>query len=296
MQSTPASSNFRALLFGATGQIGAAVLVRLLALGWEVTAVSRRPPAGSSAGVTWVAGDLGNLPEMSEAFDLLISCGPLDHFAAWYARSGCMTGRVIAFGSTSVLVKGNSIDPAEQDLALRLKTAEQLLFDLAAARGAGLTVLRPTLVWGAGLDRSLSRIASLASRFGHFALPSNATGRRQPVHVEDLAMAVMQLLDCPSSHAKAYAVGGGEVLGYRQMVGKVLDALPGRPVLWSLPGPVFGIVAAAGRRAGLLSGFTPAVLARMQQDLVFDLTPAQQDFGYAPRGFNPTAAELGLAQ
>ena len=32
-----------------------------------------------------------------------------------------------------------------------------------------------------------------------------------------------------------------------------------------------------------------AVVARMRQDLVFDLEPARRDFGYAPRTFNPTA-------
>ena len=36
-----------------------------------------------------------------------------------------------------------------------------------------------------------------------------------------------------------------------------------------------------------------AVVARMQQDLVFDSEPARRDFGYAPRDFKPSAEMFG---
>jgi hypothetical protein len=37
-----------------------------------------------------------------------------------------------------------------------------------------------------------------------------------------------------------------------------------------------------------------AALQRMGEDLVFDLAPAQRDFGYAPRAFVLDAAMLGV--
>lgn len=295
MQITTRTTPRTALVFGASGQIGGALLQRLYRQGWLVLAVSRRPQP-AAPGVRWLQGDLSRPPALPDAVDAVFSCGPLDAFSQWYAQAQLQCPRVIAFGSTSVMVKQDSQDPAERALAARLADAERAVFARAIQQQAAATVLRPTLVWGAGMDRSLSRIAALAQRWGLFVLPRSACGRRQPVHVADLADAAMAVVDCLPSHGQAYALGGGQVLAYRQMVQQVLATLPGRPRLYALPDSVFSLLAGVARISGRLQGFGPAMQVRMARDLVFDLGPAQRDFGYAPRGFAPSAAELGLGQ
>ena len=104
---------------------------------------------------------------------------------------------------------------------------EQAVFEAAARRGIAATVLRPTLVYGAGRDANLSRIAATARRLHGFVLPHDARGLRQPVHVDDLAQAAMAALGSPAAAGQAYALGGGEVLGYEVMVQRVLAVLPG---------------------------------------------------------------------
>jgi len=279
----------RALVFGGSGQIGRALLARLSAGGWEVLAVSRRPQPGLP-GVQWQCGELAAPGRLPAAVDAIFSCGPLDGFAQWFARQAPACGRVIAFGSTSLEVKRDSMDAAERDVAARLQAAETGLFEAAAARDAAATVLRPTLIYGAGRDATLTRIATLAGRLHGFVLPSDARGLRQPVHVDDLAEAALACLQAPATHGRAYAVPGGETLAYREMVARVLAALPGRPRLWLLPAPLFRALLAPARLAGLASDFGDAALARMRQDLVFDAGPARRDLGYAPRAFAPTAA------
>ena len=284
-----------ALVFGASGQIGAALLANLIRDGWLVHAVSRQSrPA--QAGVHWLQGSLAEPPALPGAVEVIFSCGPLDAFSQWYAGASVVCPRVIAFSSTSALVKQDSHDPFERDLAARLAAGEQTVLVHALRRGSAATVLRPTLVWGAGLDRSLSRIATLARRWGLFVLPRGARGKRQPVHVFDLAAAALAVVDCPSSHGQAYALGGGQVMRYSQMVRQVLQALPGRPRLWIVPDGVFRLLVYVAGVSGKLQGFGPAMQRRMGQDLVFDIGPAQRDFGYAPRGFAPSAAELGMDQ
>ncbi|HEY4554825.1 MAG TPA: NAD-dependent epimerase/dehydratase family protein, partial [Lysobacter sp.] len=110
----------KALVFGASGQIGGALLQRLRAAGWQVAAVSRhaQPPL---PGVDWLRGDLAAMPALPAGFDAIVSCGPLDGFARWYAASGIEAPRVVAFGSTSVATKHDSIDAAERDVARRLR-------------------------------------------------------------------------------------------------------------------------------------------------------------------------------
>jgi len=278
----------RALVFGGSGQIGRPLLDRLVAAGWRVDAVSRGPQR-DVAGVQWRRGDLARAEGVPAAVDAVFSCGPLDHFARWYATSPIECARVVAFGSTSVAVKHDSGDARERDLAMRLRAAEGLLFASAREQGAAATVLRPTLVYGSGRDRTLSRIAALARRFGAFALPRGACGLRQPVHVDDLADAAFAALDADAAHGNAYDLPGGETLPYREMVARVLVALRPPARLIEVPAPLFATMLAVARVTGRLRGFGDAALARMREDLVFDAAPARRDFGYSPWKFAPTA-------
>ena len=277
-----------ALVFGASGQIGEALLARLAGGGWQVFAVSRvpRPPAG---GVTWLTGEFANVGGLPEAVDVVFSTGPLDGFAQWHARGQVATRRVVAFGSTSLDTKQASADAYERDIVARLQAAERLVFDTASANGAAATVLRPTLVYGAGRDQTLARIAAMGRRMGFFALPRSANGKRQPVHVDDLAHAALAVVDAPATHGKAYALPGGETLAYRDMVARTLAALDPPAKLWEVPMPVFRTALWLARKAGMMRGLTDDAVARMREDLVFDASPAWRDFGYAPRPFEPDA-------
>ncbi|MDQ3268894.1 MAG: nucleoside-diphosphate sugar epimerase, partial [Pseudomonadota bacterium] len=227
-----------ALIFGGSGQIGAPLLQRLLASGWQVTALSRQARR-ADPGLQWLHGDLGALPPLPARVDAIFSCGPLDAFARWYSDSRIDAARVIAFGSTSVQAKRESRDPRELDLVARLRGGEAALLSAARLRGAAATLLRPTLVYGAGRDATLSRIASLARRYRCFPLPRGACGLRQPVHVDDLAEAAWQAIDAAPAFGRGYDLPGGETLSYREMVARVLSVLHPVPRLIELPAPAF---------------------------------------------------------
>lgn len=276
----------RALVFGGSGQVGEAVLERLLAAGWTVDALSRRdrPPR---AGLRWLRGGFGSMPPLAAAYEAILSCGPLDHFARWQAGAGVAAPRVVAFGSTSLAVKRGSGDGPERELAGRLAAAEDAVFATARARGAEAVVLRPTLVYGAGRDLTLSRIAVMARRWRVFPLPRGANGLRQPVHVEDLAATALAALDADGAGGRGYDLPGGETLPYREMVARVLAVLDPPARLLELPAPAFSALAAVLRAAGRLQGFGPEAQARLRRDLVFDIAPAAAALGHAPRAFRP---------
>ena len=52
---------------------------------------------------------------------------------------------------------------------------------------------------------------------------------------------------------------------------------------------LFNLALMTARLTGRGTGLGEAAVVRMRNDLVFDPAPAQRDFGYAPRGFMPTA-------
>lgn len=280
-----------ALVFGASGQIGAALCERLRDDGWRLTALSRmsRP---SNPGCDWLQGEFAELPALPRQVDALFSCGPLDLFSHWFAVAGIAAGHVVAFGSTSAQAKRDSPDPAERELAARLQSSEQRILVAAAERGSAATLLRPTLVYGAARDRTLSRIAELARRYGRLVLPSNAVGARQPVHVDDLAAAAQAVLASPYA-GQRYDLPGGESLAYLEMVQRVLSCLSPQPRLYRVPPPVFAGLLGVARRVGIASDFSPAAVARLRYDLAFDAAPARRDLGYAPRAFQPVASMFG---
>ncbi|WP_206860109.1 NAD-dependent epimerase/dehydratase family protein [Lysobacter changpingensis] len=277
-----------ALVFGATGQIGFPLLGMLQGDGWRVTALSRSEHT-DEPGLHWLRGELPAAQGLPARVDAIFSCGPLDGFAAWYAQAPIECARVIAFGSTSVEVKRGSADAAERDVARRLREGEELVFATAAKRSATATLLRPTLIYGAGRDATLTRIAQLARRWGRFPLPRGANGLRQPVHADDLAAAAFACANTPATQGQTYALPGGETLTYRDMVARVLASLTPPPTLIELPSPMFNAALFVAQLTGRATGLGEAAVRRMRSDLTFDIGPAQRDFGYAPRPFRPNA-------
>jgi nucleoside-diphosphate-sugar epimerase len=277
-----------ALVFGASGQVGAPLLDRLNDRGWRVLAMSREEHS-DAPGRHWLQGEFARMPALPAAVDAIFSCGPLDAFARWYAESHVAAPRIVAFGSTSAMTKHDSEDEHERDLVRRLLGAEAELFAASERRGAAATMLRPTLVYGRGRDATLSRIAALAQRYGRFVLPRHADGLRQPVHVADLADAAFAASQSVAARGRAYDLPGGETLPYRDMVGRVLDCLEPPAKLLELPMPLFRLALRAARFRGIARDLTDAAVQRMRDDMAFDAGPAKRDFGYAPRAFAPTA-------
>lgn len=274
-------------VFGMSGQVGEALAPRLLARFDSVDALSRYP-RDEPPGVHWLQGSLEHMPPGGAlASDILLSLGPLDAFARWYATARPAASRIIALGSTGIRDKSASSDPQERELAQRLADAETGLFDAGRQCGAAITVLRPTLLYGNGRDRSLTPLVALARRWRVLPLPWNSRGLRQPVHVEDVAEAIIACLFAPPAvtAGRGFDLPGAEALPFVALVRRCLQSqAPGARVL-VLPDFVFrAIVWMAGR---LGTGPAPGSLSRMAADQTADATPAHLAFGYQPGPFRP---------
>lgn len=281
----PVGNEPRWLVFGGSGAVGRFALTRIAGGGARVVAVSRQSPAPYPK-VEWRAGELAEF-DTRESFDVIASLGPLDQFVGWLERTASRAPRIVALSSTSIHTKTQSIDAHERALAARLADAESRLLARCREIAADYTVLRPTLVYGAAADRNLSRIAQLARRLHVLPLPMSSQGLRQPVHADDVARAVTQAVDTSASANRRYDLPGGETLSYCEMAKRVCEALPEKPRVICFPWPTARGLARVMRALGRDS--LAAVLARTEENLVFDARPAARDFGYSPRPFSPSA-------
>ncbi|MFY2763242.1 NAD-dependent epimerase/dehydratase family protein [Arenimonas sp. MALMAid1274] len=274
------------LVFGLSGQVGDALRAAWRDSDPRIVAVSRHGHADAPR-LRWLRGRLEEIAPPPDAIAAVASLGPLDAFSHWYQAQGPSGVRVVALGSTSVHSKPGSPDPAERALARTLAEAEARLAQACAERGCPLTLLRPTLVWGNGRDRNLSRLVALARRWRWLPLPTRAAGLRQPVHVDDVAAAVLAALRSPRPVAGHFDLPGGEALPFDTMVGRALAAgAPGARLL-RLPGPLFRTGVRILRHSGRLAASGEGVLARLDQDLWVDPEPARRALALQPRGFQP---------
>ncbi len=302
--------------------MGACLLPLLTEAGWRVTALSRRADERRGDGVEWrrlplvesssfQASDnrpdhstklskdgrqVAGYPQGSENVTPYWICvAPIwvlpDYFALLDAQGA---RRVVMLSSTSRFTKSDSIAPEEQDIALRLADAEARVQKWAESRGVEWVILRPTLIYGLGRDKNIAEIARFIRRFGFFPLFGKAGGLRQPIHAADVAGACLAALQthCPAN--RAYNISGGETLSYRNMVARIFIALGRRPRLLTVPLWAFRLAVAILRRLPRYRQWTTAMAERMNRNLVFEHTEAEQDLGFKPRTFALSAEDLPI--
>ena len=285
--SVPAITGKTVVVTGATSQVGVYVVKHLLASGAAVLAVSRDEPLPfEHPHLKWLKGDIARDDFSLGGFlaDVAIHSAPL-----WFLPkilpllATSDVRRVVAVGSTSIFTKASSRNAFEKDVVVKYTRTEQDIAAISAVQKMAWTIVRPTLVYGAGLDKNISSVAACVKRFGFFPVYPPAVGRRQPVHAEDVALATLQAAVTEQAHNKGYNISGGEVLTYRAMIERVFVALgqPVRIIETTLLPSVFALAGVLLRRHYL----TRDVATRMNEDLIFFHDDAVQDFGYAPRVF-----------
>jgi uncharacterized protein YbjT (DUF2867 family) len=275
----------QSLVIGATGIVGGYIVDQLVRAGERPLALSRSEH--QSAGVDWLQGNLAALQEINfPPFDTLYCTAGTSLLAAALTRTNMPTlKRVVVFTSTSIVTKRDSAIASERDSVKAWADAEQALANTCEAAGIGWTILRPTIIYAEGRDQNITRLARLIRRFGMFPLMGSGAGLRQPVHAEDLAIGAVRAASSDAAINKVYALPGAETLSYREMVGRIFDALHTQRRIISAPPALWR--AAFTLAKPFFPNANVAMGDRMAKDMVFDASPAVEDFGWAPRGFHP---------
>lgn len=270
----------RVLLTGATSQIGRALMPMLHAQGHRVVALSRAEQAPKDLSVEWHRVDLAEgWPDVT-ACEWLISFGPMQALAnALSTLSAAPCQWLVATSSMSAESKRNSIVAEDRALSASLRQAESALITQCERLGIGWTVLRPTMIYGLGVDENLSLIARRALQTRLFPYPKGQ-GLRQPVHAEDVALAALHAMDNSSAQGKIIEIGGGERIRIDDMFRRLRDDMP----VWTMPLPVpRWLMQLAGKSMPKLRG----ALSRVDDDLVANNHQLTMLLDVHPRGFSP---------
>jgi uncharacterized protein YbjT (DUF2867 family) len=290
----------RLLVSGGSGFLGGYVLREAASRGYETIALARSAAAARSVaanGAQPIVGDLDQVRGLDEAFtaaraDLLVCLASLGRghgpgIVAAAEEAGIP--RAVFVSTTAVTT---TLDPPTKQVRL---AAEQQI------RGCGLdwTILRPTMIYGAPGDRNLSRLLLLLRRTPVLPVPAAGACLHQPVHVADVATAVLDALRRPAAIGSLYNVAGPEPITFAELLRTCARAVGSRTQI--VPVPLTPLVMLA--RGYQLVSRHPRIraeqLLRLGEDKAFGIDDAVRDLGYAPRrfdaGIEAEARMLGLA-
>jgi len=121
----------------------------------------------------------------------------------------------------------------------------------------------------------------------HRLVPVAGNGLRQPVHADDLAALMLNLLARRPDGPESFELGGGESLPYTEFLRRIASA-SGREIrIVRIPAWCVTTALQLAHRLGRMQAITPMMLRRQCMDLVVDDRDAREQLGWQPRPFRP---------
>lgn len=291
----------RILITGATGFLGRPLCASLQQRGWHVTALNRRLQSGP-----WdqqYAFDLNSPvvdPEVLTGIDAIIHLAGIAHDTGFaqteYAQInvrgslalalmsvGAEVKRFIYISSTRVVSVLNNLETTDY-YAYSKYDAELGLRKISAEQNLPLTIVRPSLVYGAGLKGNLS---SLLTAILHGWIPPlpETEGGVSMIATEDLISALITILENETTIRKTYSLDDGEVYNPRRIYRDTRNHLQKSIPDWSIPISVLATAAKLGDladRHGLHLPLTTPRLKKLFANTASADTTLNQETGWQP--------------
>ena len=266
------------LITGGSGYTGRRLVRRLATQGETMRLLLR-----STSDTSWidgiepvphvVEGDLDDPSSLHEAMD---GVQRLIHLAHIRHTSALMS--VLGHRPMNRVVLVSSLRAVSQVPCLSV--AEVLKGEQAAGDMRATVILRPSMIYGSGDDRNLSRLASWLRRCRWLPV-IGADGLHQPVHVDDVVTAIESALR--GSVFGVYSIAGPEAIRYSELIDTIGAIIGVQPRVIRCPA---GLVVGAARIWHGLRLPAPVGVAqvrRLLEDKQYDIEPARRDLDYSPR-------------
>jgi len=241
-------SNRLLTVFGGTGFLGRRVVSEALAAGWNVRVAARRVKAdlfrGSSLSPESCVADIREPAAVSDA---VRGASAVVNAVALYAESrgeSFEKTHVVAAGHVAdaarrvsarlVHLSGIGVDPCSPSAYVRARALGEERVRVAYPRAV---ILRPSAMFGQG-DALLGAMVPMVRRLPVLPLFGDGSSGVQPVHVDDVARAVLAALVRHDEPGGVYELGGPRVFSYRELMEGIARRIGRRR--WFLPVP-FGI-------------------------------------------------------
>jgi nucleoside-diphosphate-sugar epimerase len=311
----PEGTPGRALVTGANGFLGQAVVRLLLSKGWQVRALVRRPaPALKEVGVDVRLGALSDRAALAEAcsdVDCVFHCaakaGVWGPWHDYYESNVVGTANVIeacqlrsvpklvytsspsvVFGGHDAFGENESQPYPETFLNFYSETkaaAERQVLAAHGRSGLATVALRPHLVWGPGDPHLFPRLLEAARR-GRLKRVGHGSNQVSITFIDNAAWAHWLAAENPGG--KAYFIADEQPVRLWDFIDRLLVAMGYPPVRGQLSvttARTIGSVLESVYRTFRLSGEPPLTrfsACQLGMSHYFNIDAARNDLGYAP--------------
>lgn len=240
----------RVTVFGGTGFLGRRIVAALLAAGREVHVATRHPENGEAAWdsrVESIAADVRDPEAVARAVQgtdavvnavaLYVETPGLD-FESVHVR-GARNVAQAAEGRPLVHISGIGASETSPSAYVRARARGERAVREASSNA---TILRPSVLFGAN-DSFLSTLDAV-TRLPLVPLFGRGDTRLQPVHVDDLAKAVVHAMGDPAAAGRTFELGGAGTYRYREILALVMAARGRKRWLVPVPFSVWHLLAA----------------------------------------------------
>lgn len=274
----------KVLVTGATGFTGSYTVPLLINQGYDVSCFVRN---SSDLGhlpsnkFKLIYGDLDQKDTILEALnqvDFLVNIASLGFgHASIVVDSAVSAGikRAVFFSTTSIFT---TLNPESKSIRLE---AEKLIKDSNLA----YTIIRPTMIYGSSRDRNICKFISFINKSPIFPVFGKGNNKIQPVHVQDLANAVVEILGSENTIGKTYNISGGSVLTLNELIDGIAHFSGKSIIKMYVPSTPFVYLLSLLEKVSIPFPIKSEQIQRLNEDKDFEYYPAKIDFGYSPREF-----------
>jgi NADH dehydrogenase len=293
----------RVTVLGGTGFLGRRIVRHLHDAGFVVRAASRHRDrsrslfSGDAPDIEIVAADVNDDGAVTRAVD---GAWAVVNTVSLYSERGQYTFRSVhveaarrvtvlarqAGAEALVHISGIGADAGSASRYISSRGQGE-----AAVRDAfpAAKLIRPAVMFGPG-DALLTPLLGMLRRMPAFPLFGSGNTRLQPAYVEDVAEAVVRVLQTATAR-QVYELAGPRIYTYQQLLRTVAETVGARPVLVPIP---FGLWRLVGYAAEMLP--SPLITRNQVELMEKDNVAAADAPGFAALQISPRAVEDILPQ
>jgi uncharacterized protein YbjT (DUF2867 family) len=227
----------RAVVFGASGVIGSALLTALRGE-HDVVAVSRRPRS-PEPGITWAVADVTDGGQVAAAlagadvvYYLVHSLGSAD-FEERDALAAAVVAREAEQAGVRQIVYLGGLGDDSPDLSAHLRSRRETGERLRSGK-VPVTTLRAAMVVGKG-SAAFETIVALVDRLPGMITPRWVSTPTQPIALGDVVRFLAGVAGREEAFGETFDVGGPEVMTYREMIERIARIRGKRPLIVEVP-------------------------------------------------------------
>lgn len=294
------------LVTGASGFVGKAFCAEALERGIQVRSVIRSGKKLQSSLDCFVIDDMISMPDW---LDALHGCDAVIHLAArvhimretaddplsefrllnvagteHLARSASAAGIKRFVYVSSVKVNGEETNHDEVYTELDMAApqdpygiskweAEKKLQQISEETGLEIVIVRPPLVYGAGVKGNFAQLISAVAKGVPFPFAS-VKNKRSLIYVRNLVDALMLCVTHPKAAGNTYLVSDAEAVSTPELLRKISLAMGKQPRLFPCPSILLKLAAKLFRKTEQIS--------RLLSSLQVDSSKIRRDLGWVP--------------